>query len=174
MKKWEEFINEFYGMISNEEKLVYQPIIDTLIELDYTPMKKRTKGFILSFNNLAHNRVLARFGVREGGGKAFFGLRFSSCKDYSDKFANVIRDRILSSNNRLAKCGQCGYCKGDKFVYAFTFADGENKAACGAFVLEIPDIELSDVGEVKRLIKEQHEYFMKYALYFPKEGPTND
>nr|WP_294486982.1 hypothetical protein [uncultured Anaerosporobacter sp.] len=168
MKKWEEFIFEFYEMISNEERLVYQPIIETLVELDYTPMRKRTKGFILSFNNLAHNRVLARFGVREGGGKAFFELRFSSCINYSDKFAGVIRDRILSSNNRLAKCGECGYCKGDKFVYTYTFPNGESKDACGAFVLEIPDVTLSDVNEIKKLISEQHEYFMKNALYVPK------
>lgn len=168
MKKWEEFINEFYEMISIEDKLVYQPIIETLIELDYTPMRKRTKGFILSFNNLAHNRVLARFGVREGGEKAFFGLRFSSCNNYSGKFADIIRDRILSSNNRLANCGKCGYCKGEKFVYTYTFSSGESKAACGAFVLEIPDVTLSDVDEIKKLIREQHEYFMKYALYNPK------
>ncbi len=168
MKRWEEFISEFYDMISDEEKLVYQPIIEALVELDYTPMRKRTKGFILSFNNLAHNRVLARFGVREGCGEAFFGLRFSSCLHYSDKFANVIRDRILSSNNRLAKCRECGFCKGDKFVYTYTFPDGETKSACGAFVLEIPEVTLSDVSEIKELIREQHEYFMKYALYDPK------
>ena len=51
MKKWEAFIDEFYGMIGSEDKLVYQPIIETLIALDYTPLRKRTKGFILSFNN---------------------------------------------------------------------------------------------------------------------------
>ena len=88
--------------------------------------------------------------------------------DYSKKFADVIHDRILSSNNRLAKCGKCGYCKGDKFVYTYTFPNGESKAACGAFVLEIPNVTLSDVEEIKRLIVEQHVYFMKYALYTPK------
>jgi hypothetical protein len=168
MKKWEEFIFEFYEMISDGEKLVYQPIIEALVELNYTPMRKRTKGFILSFSNLAHNRVLARFGIRESGGQAFFGLRFSSCINYSDKFAGVIRDRILSSNNRLAKCGECGYCKGDKYVYSYMFPNGESKDACGAFVLEIPDVMLSDVTEIKKLISEQHEYFMKNALYDPK------
>lgn len=168
MKRWEEFIFEFYELISSKEKMVYQPIIEALVELGYTPMKKRTKGFILSFNNLAHNRVLARFGVREGDGKAFFGLRFSSCSNYPDKFADVIRDRIRSSNNRLAKCEECGYCKGDKFVYTYTFPNGERKAACGAFVLEIPDVTLSDVDDIKKLICEQHEYFMKNALYVPE------
>ena len=41
MKKWEEFIFEFHEMISDEEKLVYQPIIETLINLGlYAPEKE--------------------------------------------------------------------------------------------------------------------------------------
>ena len=164
MKAWEKHMEAFYLMISAEQKLVYEPIINLLIERGYTPMKKQTKGYILSFSNLSHNRVIARFGVREGGADAFFGLRFSSCINYSDKFANVIRDRILSSNNRLAKCSECGFCKGDKFVYTYTFPDGGMKAACGAFVLEIPDITTEDIDEIKRLIDEQHTYFMNYAV----------
>jgi hypothetical protein len=164
MNAWEKHIDAFYAMISGEEKLVYQPIINKLVELGYTPMKKNTKGYILSFSKLDHNRVLARFGIREGNGKAFFGLRFSSCANYSDKFAEVVRNRILSSNNRLAKCGECGYCKGDKFVYTYTFPNGEAKAACGAFVLEIPNVAADDIDEIKRLIDEQHLYFMKYAV----------
>lgn len=164
MKAWEKNIDAFYSMISGEEKLVYQPIVDMLIELGYTPIKKRTKGYILSFSNLDHNRVIARFGIREDSSKAFFGLRFSSCANYSNKFAEVIRKRILSSNNRLAKCGECGYCKGDQFVYTYTFPDGEVKTACGAFVLEISDVATEDIDEIKRLINEQHAYFMKYAV----------
>lgn len=164
MKAWEKHIEAFYSMISSEQKMVYQPIINLLIERGYTPMKKQTKGYILSFSNLSHNRVIARFGVREGGADAFFGLRFSSCTNYSDKFSKVIRDRILSSNNRLAKCGECGFCKGDKFVYTYTFPDGEMKAACGAFVLEIPDVTTNDIDEIKSLINEQHAYFMEYAV----------
>ena len=164
MRAWEKHIDAFYGMISGEERLVFEPIIDTLVELGYTPMRKQTKGYILSFSNIEHNRVLARFGVREGGGRAFFGLRFSSCTDYSDKFAEVVRERILSSNSRLAKCGECGFCKGEKFTYTYTFPSGETKAACGAFVLEIPDVTIDDIDEIKRLIGAQHDYFMTYAV----------
>ena len=165
MKKWEKDINDFMDMISEEEKSVYKPIMDYLIELDYTPVKKRTKGFILSFTNLAHNRVMARFGISEGSTCSFFGLRFSACTAYSDKFANIIRERIESKNNRLAKCKSCGYCKGDKFVYTYTFQNGETKAACGAFMLDVPLVTADDIPEIKKLIKEQHHYFMEYALY---------
>ena len=44
MKAWEKLIDAFYLMISGEEKLVYQPIINMLIDLGYTPMKKHTMG----------------------------------------------------------------------------------------------------------------------------------
>lgn len=164
MKAWEKHIDGFYAGISDEEKLIFQPIINTLVELGYTPMRKQTKGYILSFSNLEHNRVLARCGIREESGKGFFGLRFSSCTDYSDKFAQVVRDRMLSGNSRMAKCGECGFCKGDKFVYTYTFPDGETKAVCGAFVLEIPNVTADDIDEIKRLILEQHEYFMMHAV----------
>lgn len=164
MKAWENYVNTFYSKISDEDKAVMQPIIGMLIELGYTPMRKQTKGYILSFSNLCHNRVLARFGIREGSENAFFGLRFSSCSTYSDKFAEVVRNRILSKNSRLAKCGECGFCKGDKFVYTYGFPNGETIAACGAFVLEVPNISADDLEEIKSLISEQHSYFMKYAV----------
>ena len=165
MKKWEKNIEEFMGMIRDGEKAVYKPIMDFLIELGYTPIKKRTKGFILSFSNLSHNRVMARFGVREGSTDSFFGLRFSACTGYSDKFSNVIRERIESKNNRLAKCQSCRYCKGDKFVYTYTFPNGETKAACGAFMLDIPQVAPGDIAEIQKLIKAQHNYFIEHALY---------
>jgi hypothetical protein len=51
---------------------------------------------------------------------------------------------------------ECGFCKGDKFVYTYTIPNGEIKTACGAFVVEIPDVSAEDIDEIKRLILEQH------------------
>ena len=164
MKKSESNINLFYTMISLENKAVYEVIIQYLLELGYTPVKKRTKGFILSFINPLHNRVIARFGVREDG-ESFFGLRFSSVENYSEKFNDVVRRRVLSKNNRIAKCSECNYCKGSRFVYTYIFEDGTTSAACGAFVLDIPDVSHNDIDEIKSLIKQQHEYFTTHAIY---------
>lgn len=71
---------------------------------------------------------------------------------------------MLSGNSRMAKCGECGFCKGEKFTYTYTFPDGQIKAACGAFVLEIPNVTTDDIDEIKSLINRQHEYFMTYAV----------
>jgi hypothetical protein len=169
VKAYEKSINELMEKISNEEKAVLTPIMDYLIELDYTLVKKGTKDSVLSFSSLAHNKAIARFGVREESSIPFFGLRFSACTEYSEKFANVIRERIESSNSRLAKCKSCRFCKGDKYVYTYTYPDGTTGASCGTFLLDIPDVTIDDVSEIKRLIKEQHEYFMKYAQSGPSQ-----
>lgn len=165
MSQGKKAVDAFLSMLSGSDLVIYKQIIEFINEYGYIPQHKKAKGLVISFSNLEHNRVIANMGVREGNTEPFFGLRFSSCKDYSQKFADVIRDRILSSNNRLAKCSQCKFCKGDKFTYTYTFPDGENKAACGAFILEIPNTTADDIAEIKRLLEEQHKYFMKcYAV----------
>ena len=165
MRKWEKDVETFLAMLDDEKRFLYRQLIKILVKYEYVPWhKERIKGYVLSFKNFAHNRVIATMGLREGSAEPFFGLRFSSCADYSEKFARVIHERIASPNNRLAKCAECRYCKGDKFVYTYRFPDGETKAACGAFILEIPDISIDDLEEIEKLVKEQHEYFMKYAI----------
>ena len=160
MRKWEIMINDFLATLTHEDRALYASIIDHLISLEYFPQKKRVKGLVLSFVNLAHNRVMAHVGMREGSEEPFFGLRFSACSVYSEKFAQVVHDRLLSSGNRPAKCASCGFCKGSKHVYTYRFPDGTQQASCGAFVLEIPHIKPIDLDEIKRLIDEQHAYFM--------------
>ena len=163
MSQGKKAVETFLSMLNDSDLIIYRQLIEFLYEHGYIPQhKSRTKGLVISFSNLEHNRVIANMGVREGSAEPFFGLRFSSCRDYSQKFADVIRDRFLSSNNRLAKCSQCKFCKGDKFVYTYNFQDGDNKAACGAFILEIPNITEDDIEEIKRLFEEQHKYFMKH------------
>lgn len=98
MKAWEKHIDDFYAKISGEAVLVYQPIINMLIELGYTPMKKQTKGLILSFSNLEQNRVLARCGIREGSENVFsvcvfrrvLVTRISLSKSYAIEFYQTI------------------------------------------------------------------------------------
>ncbi|MCL1829982.1 MAG: hypothetical protein FWG21_00970 [Oscillospiraceae bacterium] len=167
MKKWEADVEEFLTLVTDDQREIFAHIIDYLKELNYVAQKKRTQGFILSFNNPIHNRVIARFGLRKNSDTGFFGLRYSSTTDYSLKFADVIRERVLSGN-KPARCGECRYCKGEKFTYTYTSEDGRTAVACGAYVLEIPNITLDDLPEVKCLISQQHEYFMTYAIYEPK------
>ena len=163
MKKWQKDVEAFMSMISDDKKAIYGQIIDVLLMYEYRPIKNRCKGFVMSFKKMSHRRVIATVGVRQNSTEPFFGLRFSACTKYSDKFSDVVRDRLLSNNSRLAKCSSCGYCTGSMFVYSYTFSDGETKSACGAFILEIPNITVDDIVEIERLVKEQHEYFEKYA-----------
>ena len=165
MSQGKKAVDTFLSMLDDSELNIYKQIINLFYEYGYVPQhKSKTKGLIISFSNLEHNRAIANMGVREGSAKPFFGLRFSSCKDYPQKFADIVRDRILSSNNRLAKCSECRFCKGDKFTYTYKFPDGKIKVACGAFILEIPDITADDIAEIKKLFQEQHKHFMEHYV----------
>ena len=110
---------------------------------------------------------MAKMGIKKNKAQSqFFALRFSACKGYSQRFTDVVREAILRYPTRTARCisGGCGFCSGEPAtrVYQYTFPDGENKTHCGAYVLEIPDITANDIGEIKKLIKEEHVYLLKH------------
>ena len=58
------------------------------------------------------------------------------------------------------------FCKGaaTTHVYTYTFQNNESKSHCGAVALEIPNITADDIGEIKNLIKEEHEYLLKHEV----------
>lgn len=163
MYKWEILTESFLSSLNETDRKNYKELIDILVSYGYQPYKKTTKGIVMTFNNLVHNRVIANMGMRENSDKPFFGLRFSACTEYPEKFHEVVRNRILSSKRRPAKCAVCNYCGGPKHVYVYQFPDGI-QADCGAFVLEIPDINEQDVEDIRKLIDIQHHYFMTYAV----------
>jgi len=93
-------------------------------------------------------------------------LRFSACRDYSQRFADIVKAAVSEAGSSEANCmsGGCEYCAGEPntHVYKYTFSDGATKSHCGAVALEIPDITANDIGEIKKLIKENHEYLLKH------------
>ena len=163
MSQGKKAVDTFLSILNNDDLHVYKQLIDILNEYGYLPQhKKKIKGLVIAFSNPVHNRVIANMGIREKCTEPFFGLRFPACIDYSDKFANVIRERILTRSNYLARCSQCNFCKGDKYSYTYKFPDGIIKASCGAYILEIPDVSENDIDEIKRLLEVQHKYFMEH------------
>ncbi|MCK5129950.1 MAG: hypothetical protein KAQ68_08865 [Clostridiales bacterium] len=47
-------------------------------------------------------------------------------------------------------------------MYTYILPDGKVKYHCGTSALEIPDITADDIGEIKKLLKEEHVYLMKH------------
>ena len=169
-KKQEELVNSYLSQFGNEIKSLYQDIILFLSELGYYPKKA---GSSISFTNDIHNKQIAKIGTNIRKNQApspWFSLRFSACSDYSQRFAKIVRDTIVkvTANNpyRLARCttGECNDCKGeaDSHIYTSTLPNGEQIASCGVYGIKIPNISAGDINEIKKLIKEEHEYLIKH------------
>lgn len=163
-KKQEELVNEFLSRLGDEIRPVYQDIILYLSEIGYNPHKQRS---YIIFKHDLHNKQMAKMGIRINKDQcSFFALRFSACRGYSKRFTEIVRSAVAERNYTEAKCmfNCCDYCRGEAstHVYTYIFPDGESKSHCGAVALEIPDITVDDIREIKCLIKEEHEYLLKY------------
>ena len=169
-KKQEELVKEFLLRLGDEIRPVYQDIILYLSEIGYNPYTQRS---YIIFKHDLHNKQMAKTGIRINKDKApFFALRFSACRGYSQRFEDIVRSAVAEENFSEAKCmnNRCDFCRGAAatHVYTYTFPDGVSKSHCGAVALEIPDITVEDLEEIKDLIKEEHEYLLKHEAGIPE------
>jgi len=166
-KKQEELANSFISSLSafgDEIGPLYKEIIMYISELGYNPHKQRS---YIVFKHDLHNKQMAKTGIRINKDKSpFFALRFSACRGYSQRFADIVGAAVSEEGFSEANClsGKCDYCAGepDTHVYKYKLPNGEIKSHCGAVALEIPDITAKDIAEIKKLIKEEHEYLLKH------------
>ena len=163
-KRQEELINSFLSEIADETKPLYQDIAMYLSELGYNPQKQR--AYIVFKHDHLHNKQIAKMGINKKELTPYFSLRFSACKEYSEKFADLVKTAVSKENFQKANClnNECVFCAGEAIthVYSYTFPDGETKFHCGAYTIEIPDITPNDIAEIKKLIYEEHKYLLKH------------
>ena len=166
-KQQDELVNTFLsGPGIEQEAPLYRELIMCLSACGYKPMKAKSN---ISFKHDLHNKQIAKMGIRTSkkkGAVPFFALRFSACRDYSQRFAEIISENILHYPSKIPGCidNTCNYCNGEAetHVYSYTFANGEKKSHCGAYALEIPDISPDDIDELKKMIEEEHRYLIKH------------
>lgn len=165
-KKQKEMIDSFLLTLGDDEQSLYREIVVYLSELGYNPKKERSH---ISFKHDLHNKQVAKIGIRsKKASSPFFALRFSACREYSQRFAEVVRTAIVKSPSKIPGCinKTCNYCGGEPgtHIYTFKFPEGDKKAHCGAYALEIPDITVEDLVEIKKLIEEEHQYLLEYEV----------
>ena len=176
-KKQQILINEFIGLLSEDDKSVYEKIIYYLVDLGYIPQKQSVKDFIISFKHKENGKVISKMGIRKQN--AFISVRFFACKSVSEKFIDALRKDIDSHEGQYTaplpiipdtasmvknKCGFCGdICTGGKFGYYYKYPDGKIVSRCGAYPIIIPDVRENDIDELKSVILEQHNYFLSIA-----------
>jgi len=167
-KKQEELVHTYLAQFGDENKPLYQDIIAFLSALGYHPRKEKSS---LSFKHNLHNKQLVKMGTRVSKGKdasPSFSLRFSACRGYSQRFIDIVGAYMTKYPTRSALCpsNKCHFCAGeaDTHVYTHEFPDGERKAHCGAYAIEIPNITADDLEEIKQLLKKEHEYLEKHEV----------
>lgn len=167
-KRQEELVTSYLSQFGDDIKPLYYEIIMYLSELGYNPKKEKTN---ISFKHDLHNKQIAKLGTRiskKTDLSPVFSLRFSACRGYSPRFAEIVKAAIIKYPSKAPLCldNGCHYCAGEPstHVYTCTFPDGESKSHCGAYALEIPGITADDICEIKRLIKDEHEYLMEHEV----------
>ena len=114
-------------------------------------------------------------GVRKQ--KGFISIRFFACKSVSSKYLDALHQELVSRNEQYSaplrinpvhmitnQCGYCGdICTGGGLGYYFKFPDGKEVSRCGAYPIIIPDVDETDIEEMKRVLSEQHHYFLSIA-----------
>lgn len=162
-KKQEELVNSFLSELDEEREPLYQSIIMHLSELGYHPQKQRS---YIVFKHDSHNKQMSKIGIDARIKLPFFSLRFSACRGYSQRFADVVGAAVGKDHFREALClkGACDFCRGEAAtrVYTYTFPNGESRSHCGAVALEIPNVTANDLVEIEKLIREEHNYLMKH------------
>ena len=163
-KKREELIEAFLPSPGEEIRPVCRELTAYLAGLGCYPRKEKSG---VSFKRDPRNKQMAKTGFGRGKTPApFFALRFSACRGYSHRFADIVNAAIAKYPARVARCtaGGCDFCAGDPetHVYIGTSPDGETKHLCGANALAIHNLSADDIEEIKRLIAEENAYLLKY------------
>jgi len=175
--KQNTIVNEFLNLLPDNEVLLYYAIIEYLVILGYIPYKQKVQAFDLSFKHIDNKKVIAKIGIKDQ--KCNFRLKFFACKNVPYKFINALYLEAIEMENRyslevpypndisnplyglMKKCTLlCSICTGGGMRYYCQIPDGKIIFRCSAYPVFIPNIEQSDLNDLKRLIQEQHNYFI--------------
>ena len=180
-QKQKSLVETLINSSSGAQKNVIEEIAYFITELGYIPQKQKVQDFVLAFKHKENGKVISKMGIRKQN--AFVSIRFFACKNVSEKFLEALRKDIESRDGQYTssvtsslpiipdsasmvknKCGYCGdVCTGGGYGYYYKFSDDNIVSRCGAYPIIIPDIQESDIDELKRVILEQHNYFLSIA-----------
>ena len=165
-----KLIHDLMMNLSNDDKVLYGQITDFLIQLGYVPQKQRVKDYVLSFKHKQNGRVIAKIGIRGEEQKVAVSIKFFGCKTVPQKYIDALKTEIESRNGQYCgplrddivknRCGFCKQCTGGGIAYYYAYPDGRELLRCGAYPIHIPDLTLNDIDGMKKVLMEQHEYFL--------------
>jgi hypothetical protein len=157
-----ELINELVSVARSEERELCRHIADLLLGLGYSPQKQRVRGLSLAFKSNKTKQTIAKIAVSGNADRGvLYSFKYYACKSLPEKFSDAVRRAIESTNGqyRCCGCGACGAKEGDR-GYRSTYPEGEDFLRCGAYVVKIPELGMGDLGDLERVLSEQHGYFL--------------
>ena len=157
-----ELINELVAATSSEERELCRHIANFLLELGYTPRKQRVRALSLAFKSNKTKQTIAKITVSSSAGReVLYSFKFYACKCLPKKLSDAVRRAIESTNGqyRCCGCGVCGAKEGDR-GYSSTYPEGKDFLRCGAYVVTVPELGMDDLGDLERVLSEQHGYFL--------------
>ena len=176
-QKQSELIKNLKELIPKDDEEIFSNIIDYIVELGYIPQKQKVQNFLLSFKHSKNEKVIAKIGVKKQIGH--LSIKYFACKNIPKKFIEALYDEAAENENRyslpvpppdiepmipniiMKKCtNSCNICTGGNMRYYLNFDDGKNIFRCSAYPVLIKNIKHNDIKDLKRLIFEQHNYFL--------------
>ena len=182
--KQQSLIDDFLNVLSEDDRYDFENVINSIVELGYIPQKQKVRDFVLSFKHNQNGKIIAKVGIRKQ--KGFLSIKFFACKNVPEKYIKSLRNEAdlneeraknnekpvssgpvpdrnpIPSNTIMKNCtvGVCSVCTGGRMRYYYQYPDGKEIFRCGAYPVLLPDIAENDIEDIKRLISEQHNYFL--------------
>jgi hypothetical protein len=157
-----ELINELVSAAGSEERELCRHVVDLLLGLGYSPQKQRVRGLSLAFKSNRTKQTIAKIAITDSADRAvLYSFKYYACKSLPEKFSDAVREAIESTNGqyRCCGCGACGAKEGER-GYRSAYPEGEDFLRCGAYVVRIPELGMGDLDDLRRVLSEQHGYFM--------------
>lgn len=163
MTKLQQSLTEkLYPMIENE-KPIYKQMVEYLFSLGYLPQKLNNKGFSLYF--VHSGKKIARIRIYDSNIE--FAFKFYACKSVPAWCINSLLAECdmpfedagkwydLSMKKCDNDCTTCGSVK-----YNYISKDGREIYKCTSNLICFSNIDVIDFDDFKKIVAEQHEFFM--------------
>jgi hypothetical protein len=161
-------MKDFLQHCNNAYHQMFIQLAEYAISLGYTPKKCKTSSYSLDFKSNKNQKAIMKMEELEQrhdkygyGERGVPGLRlkFYASKEYSEMFRRGIKNVIEEFEGKYTGCYGCGRCNDSLQGYNYTYPDGKEVFRCGTELISIFDFTDKDLIEIKRLLKEQAEYF---------------
>ena len=99
-----KLMDELIDKVPENEKQVFNEIMDYVIKFGYIPQKQSVSDFVLSFKHEINNKVMIKTGIRKK--KGFLSIKFFACKDVPEKYIMALRNEADFNEERAKKNGK--------------------------------------------------------------------